>query len=1044
MGFSSIFIRRPIATSLLMAAVALAGAAAALLLPVAPLPRVDFPTITVGAGLPGANPEVMASSVATPLERQFGRIAGLTEMTSSSTLGSTSITLQFDLNRDINAAARDVQAAINAAQSQLPANLPVRPGYRKVNPANAPALLMILTSKLLPLTKVYDAADSVLAQKIAQVPGVGEVFVSGAAQPAVRVDVDPTRLASYGLSLEDVRTFLGSVNVNEPKGMLWDGQDAYTLATNDQLRTAAPYRNLILTYSNGAPVRLSDVASVQDSVLNTKVSGLANNEHAVILFVVQQPGANIVNMVDSIKAILPQLQASISPAIHLDIFSDRTVSIRSSVHDVELTLLITIMLVVLVIFFFLREVRATAIPSVALPLSLLGTFGVMYLLHYSLDNISLMALTISTGFVVDDAIVVIENIARRLENGEPPVLAALRGARQIGFTVLSMSASLVAVFLPLLLMGGIVGRLFREFAVTLSTAVAVSLAVSLTSTPMLCAKFLEPYTEHRHGRVYWFAERVFTRMLTTYEHGLHWVLAHKRFTLLVTFGTVCLTVYLFAISPKGFFPQEDTGRIMGMAMADQDISFQDMATKQRQLLDIVLHDPAVLNAVSFTGSGTGSPVNTGRMFITLKPKDERKIGADAVIARLRPKLARVAGVTLFLQNIQDINVGGHLTGSQYQYTLEDADLQELNEWAPKMLAALRHIPELRDVNSDEQAAGLAAALHINRDAASELGVSPSTIDSTLYDAFGQAEVSTIYTGINQYHVVLEVPPADQQNPSDLHEIYVRSSTGADIPLDQITTFAPSNSPLAVNHQGESAAITLSFNLAQGASLGQAVDDITAAAARLGTPASLHGSFQGTAQAFQTSLKNEPMLITLALVTVYIVLGILYESYIHPITILSTLPSAGVGALLALRLFHMDLTVIALIGMLLLIGIVKKNAIMMIDFALEAERKEGKQPEDAILEASLLRFRPIMMTTMAAMLGALPLAIASGEGSELRRPLGVSIVGGLIVSQMLTLFTTPVVYLYMDRLRLMGSRLGVVRAANRILRIWNRHPAPEQM
>ncbi len=1037
MGFSEIFIRRPVATFLLTAAILIAGFASLHLLPLAPLPRVDFPTITVGAGLPGASPEVMASSVAAPLERQFSHIAGVTQMTSSSTLGATSITLQFDLSRDINGAARDVQAAINAAQSQLPADMPMHPQYRKVNPANAPAVLLVLHSKTIPLTQVYDEADSILAQKIAQVAGVGEVFVSGAAQPAVRVDVNPAALAHYQLSPTDIRAFLTQQNVNMPIGMLWDGQNAYTLSSNDQLYKAAQYRNLVVAYRNGAPITLSQVADVEDSVLNTRIAGLANGQPSVIMFVIQQPGANVVQMVDNIKALLPQFQSSISPAIKLGIWADRSVTIRASVHDVELTLLVTVILVILVIFFFLRSPRATAIPSIALPLSLVGTFSVMYLMGYSLDNFSLMALTIATGFVVDDAIVVIENIDRHLEMGEPPFQAALHGAREIGFTVLSMSLSLVAVFIPLLLMQGIVGRLFREFAVTLSTAIVVSLAVSLTTTPMLCSRFLR-MQKNVHGRLYRFCEHIFDATLRAYERALRWVLRYSFITLLVTLATVVLTAYLYVEIPKGFFPQEDTGRIMGMVKAQQDISFAAMAQKQKQLVHIVMSDPAVATVASFTGSGTGSPTNTGRMFIQLK--DQRKATSDQVIARLRPKLAQVAGVRLLMQSVQDINIGGRLSGAQYQYTLEDSNLTELNHWVPRVEAALRKIPLLRDVNSDQQTTGLKAQLTINKDTAARLGVSTAAIDQTLYAAFGQAQVSTIYTELNQYHVVMEVPAQFQQNPGDLANIYVHSASGAAVPLSELITYTPENAALSVNHQGQFAAVTISFNLAQRAALGDAVNAINKAEAALGPPASLHAGFQGTAQQYQSSNSNELWLIVFALITVYIVLGILYESYIHPVTILSTLPSAGIGALLFLKLFGMELTIIALVGILLLIGIVKKNAIMMIDFALQTERGEGKSPEESIYHAAVMRFRPIMMTTMAAFFGALPLAVGTGAGAELRRPLGVSIMGGLVVSQMLTLFTTPVVYLYMDRLRLWVSHLGVQQAAARILRLPSRPTA----
>ncbi len=1015
MSFSEIFIRRPVATALLSLALLLAGIGGYWLLPVAPLPRVEFPTISVGAGLPGASPEVMASSVAAPLERQFGRIAGLTEMTSSSSLGSTNITLQFALSRNINGAARDVQAAINAATANLPADLPMKPTYREVNPANAPALLLVLSSPTLALPQIYDAADSVLAQKIAQVPDVGEVFVSGAAQPAVRVTVNPARLASYGLSLLQVQAALSAANVNLPKGMLWNGRHSYTISANDQQVRAAQYRGLVVSYRNGSPVLLKDIGTVRDSVLNTEVAGLANGHHAVIVFIVQQPGANIVRMVDRIKALLPSLQAAIPAAIHMRVFSDRSLEIRSSVRDVEWTLLVALVLVVLVIFFFLRNPRATAIPSIALPLSVMGTLAFMYLLGYSLDNLSLMALTISTGFVVDDAIVVIENIDRYLDAGDTPFQAALHGAREIGFTVLSMSTSLIAVFIPVLLMRGIVGRLFREFAVTLSVAILVSLWLSLTTTPMLCAHFLQQEKGRRHNWLYRAAESGFERLRNAYAAALRWVLRHAPLTLAVTIATAILTVYLYIAVPKGFFPQEDTGRVMGMVQAEQDISFHAMARKQKQLVDIVLKNPAVKTVASFTGGGGG--LNIGRMFIQLKPLSQRKISSAAFIAQMRPRLTRIPGVRLFMQPIQDINIGGRLTGSQYQYTLEDDNLTELRQWSPRILAALRKLPMLRDVNTDQQYSGLELRLIVNRSLAARLGVPMQSVDRTLYDAFGQAEVSTIYTGLNQYHVVLTVPRSFRRDPGVLSELYVPANSGTMIPLKELVRAVPSNTALQVNHQGQLPAVTLSFNLARKSSLGAAVTAVTAAEARLHPPPGLKASFAGTAQQFQVSLANEPYLIAAALIAVYLVLGILYESYIHPITILSTLPSAGVGALLALLVFHLQLTVIALIGILLLIGIVKKNAIIMIDFALDAERKKQRSPDEAIYEAAVLRFRPILMTTLAAMFGALPLAVGTGMGSEFRQPLGVTIVGGLLVSQLLTLFTTPVIYLYMDRLRL---------------------------
>ncbi len=1015
MNISGPFIRRPVATSLLAVALLLGGIAGYRLLPVAPIPEVDFPTISVGAGLPGASPETMASAVATPLERQFGRIAGLSEMTSVSSLGSTSVVLQFDLSRDINAAARDVQAAINAARSQLPANLPGNPNYRKANPADAPIMILALTSDRLPLGTLYDAADSILAQRIAQVEGIGQVFVGGSSRPAIRVEANPKVLDNYGIGLEQLRSVLASVNVFRPKGSVAGPQSEWSVGANDQLLKAGQYKPLIVGYQNGAPVRLSDVADVVDSVEDVHTGGTANGQRAILLIIFRQPGANIIQAVDSVTAILPELRASISPAIHLAVTLDRTQTIRASVHDVEITLLISVILVVLVVFAFLRDAWATFIPSVAVPLSLVGTFGVMYLLGYSIDNLSLMALTISTGFVVDDAIVVIENITRYLESGVDAFHAALIGAREIGFTVLSMSTSLIAVFLPILLMQGIVGRLFREFAVSLSTAVLLSLLISLTVTPALCARFLRPENERTHGSLYRIFERGFDGMHWAYRISLKWVLDNQALVLTITALTLALNIYLFVVIPKGFFPQQDMGRIMGMVQASQDISFNALRQKQDQFARIVMNDPGVDAVESFVGGGFGgSSVNTGRMFIALKPLSVRKVTADQIIARLRPKTSHIAGARLYLQAVQDINVGGHGTSAQYQYTLEDQDLKELNHWAPRLMAQLQTLPELRDVGTDQQSHGLQTSLEIDRDTASRLGITPQVIDNTLYDAFGQRQVSTIYTALNQYHVVLEAAPPFQQNPDALKAIFVRSNTGEEVPLSAFAHFEESTATLTVNHLGQFPAVTLSFNLAPGVALGQAVDAIQQVQSQIRMPATLHASFQGTAQAFQVSLANEPLLVLAALAAVYIVLGILYESYIHPITILSTLPSAGVGAILALLLFHMELSVIALVGIILLIGIVKKNAIMMIDFALMAEREEGKPPVDAIYEACLLRFRPIMMTTMAAMLGALPLAISRGMGSEFRRPLGIAIVGGLILSQALTLFTTPVVYLFFDR------------------------------
>jgi len=1028
-SISEPFIRRPVATTLLSCSLLLAGAVAYRFLPVASLPSVEFPVIQVQAVLPGASPETMASSVATPLERQFGRIAGVTEMTSSSLLGATTVVLQFDLNRSIDAAARDVQAAINAARSQLPAGLVNNPTYRKVNPADAPILILALTSDAMPIGRVFDAADSVLAQKLAQVEGIGQVIVGGGAKPAVRVRVDPSLLTQLGIGLEQVRAGLRSVNANAPKGQLTDAATSWTIHATDQLFDADEYRPVIVAWQNGAPVRLGDIASVESSVEDLRTAGLANGKRAVLLVVFRQPGTNIIETVDRVTALMPELRASISPAIDISVVLDRTTTIRASFRDIQLTLLLSIALVVLVVFLFLRKGSATTIPSVAVPLSLLGTFGGMYLLGYSLDNLSLMALTISTGFVVDDAIVVLENITRYIEAGESPMAAALKGSREIGFTVLSMSISLVAVFIPILLMGGIVGRLFREFAVTLTLAIVVSLVVSLSTTPMMCARLLKPIPPGGHGRLYRLSERAFNMLLNAYAATLGWVLRHQRVTLLVMLVTIGLNIYLFAIVPKGFFPQQDSGRIIGSIQASQDISFPAMREKMAEFVNIVLTDPAATAVVAFTG-GNLNTQNTGRMFISLKPLHERKVSADQIIGRLRGKLAHVPGANLFLQSVQDLRIGGRASNAQFQYTLQSTDLTELNTFAPRMLAKLRTLEGLRDVNTDQQNRGLQAALVIDRDTAGRLGIQAQAIDDTLYDAFGQRQVSTIYTALNQYHVVLEVAPEFQQNPEALNAIYVKSSTGAQVPLSAITHFAPSTTPLAVNHQGFFPSVTLSFNLAPGIALSDAVTSIQSAERDVGLPASVRASFQGTAQAFQDSLSNQPILILAALVTVYIVLGVLYESYVHPITILSTLPSAGVGAIIALMLCGMDLNVIALIGIILLIGIVKKNAIMMIDVALDVERREGKAPAAAIYEACLLRFRPIMMTTSAALLGALPLAVGTGTGAELRRPLGITIVGGLLVSQALTLYTTPVVYLYLERLRLHLRRARPVAVPHR--------------
>ena len=1028
MSISAPFIRRPIGTSLLAAALLLSGILAFNFLPVASLPRVDFPVIGVGAGLPGADPQTMASAVATPLERQFGRISGVNQMTSSSQLGSTSITLQFDLNRNIDAAARDVQASINAARSQLPANLPSNPSYRKANPADAPILILALTSDTMTVPQMYDAADSILAQKLAQVDGVGQVFVGGAAQPAVRAEVNPTLLNKLGIGLDTVRTALNAANANRPKGQVSSSTTSYSFTDTDQLFTADQYRPLIVAYHNGSAVRLGDVAEVIDSVSDRRNIGLANGKPGVLIIMFRQPGANIIETVDRVRALMPFLQSSISPAINLSIAMDRTVTVRASVKDIETTLIISVILVILVVFAFLRTVRATIIPSIAVPLSLVGTFGGMYLLGYSLDNLSLMALAISTGFVVDDAIVVLENITRYVEHGMGAVEAAFKGAAEIGFTVISMSVSLVAVFIPLLMMGGIVGRLFREFAVTLSIAIAVSLLVSLTTTPTMCAKFLRPPKDEKRNFFYHASEWFFDRLLANYTRALKWVLAHQLPTFILTILVALLSGYLYYIVPKGFFPQQDTGRIMGGVMAAQDISFQSMSDKMQRYVDIVMKDPAVDSVVGFAGGNTAQ--NQGRFFMMLKPLGQRSscqakhfwqrcpnVTADDVINRLRGKLAVVPGATLILQSAQDLTIGGRFGNAQYQYTLQSANLDDLNNWSPRLLQKLRTLPQLRDQNSDQQDKGLQAKLVIDRDTASRMGITPQTLDNALYDAFGQRQVSTMYRPLNQYHVVMEVAPQFQQTPEALQNIYLHSTSGTAVPLAAFTHYEASNTPLAVNHQGQVPSVTISFNLAPGVSLGEATQAIENAERTIGFPPTIEASFQGTAAAFQDSLSSQRTLILTALLTVYIVLGMLYESYIHPITILSTIPSAGVGALLALLLTHNELNVIGMIGIILLIGLVKKNAIMMIDVALEVERSQGKKPVEAIFDACILRFRPIMMTTMAALLGGLPLALSTGTGSELHRPLGITIVGGLAVSQLLTLFTTPVVYVYLDRLRL---------------------------
>jgi multidrug efflux pump len=1024
MNISSLFIKRRVATTLLTLGMTLAGVIALRFLPVSPLPQVDFPTIQVSANLPGADPETMATSVAAPLERQFGRIAGVTEMTSTSYRGSTAIVLQFDLDRNIDGAARDVQAAINAARSFLPAALPNNPTYRKVNPADAPILILALTSETVSKAQMYDAATSILQQKLSQVEGIGQVFVGGGSLPAVRVELNPAALNKYGIGLDRVRGVLGSTNLNRPKGQLADRVRTWEIKTNDQLYKAEEYRPVIVTFRSGAAVQLSDLGEVRDSVEDLRTAGLVDGKPAVMVVMFRQPGANIIDTVDRVRSTLPQLKAAIPSAVELSVVVDRSPPIRGSLKDVELTLVISGMLVILVVFAFLRNVRAALIPSIAVPVSLISTFGAMYLLDYSLDNLSLMALTIATGFVVDDAIVVLENITRHMEKGESPRQAALLGAREIAFTVLSMSVSLVAVFTPILLMGGMVGRLFREFAMTLSAAIMISLLVSLTTTPMMCAALLRLDKGRLHGSLYRASEWVFTWMQSTYRSTLGWALRHPRFTLSLAVLTLVINIGLFIVVPKGFFPEQDTGRISGVIQAAQDISFQAMQRKLSEVVDIIKSDPGVTSVTGFTGGGGGggATTNTGRMFISLKPFGERKASARDVITRLRQRLAQVPGAPTYLQAVQDLRVGGRASGALYQYTLQGDNLDELNTWAPRMVRQLRELPQLVDVSSDQQDKGLQATLVIDRDTASRLGITTQLIDDALYDAFGQRQVAITYTLLNQYHVVMEVAPRFWQRPETLREIYVHSSTGAEVPLSAFTRYVPTATSLSVNHLAQFPAVTISFNLPPGVALGDAVQAIETTARRMGLPAGVRGRFQGTAEAFEASLANEPLLILAALVAVYIVLGVLYESYIHPITILSTLPSAGVGALLALLLCRTELSIIAVIGIILLIGLVKKNGILMVDFALEVERKEGKSPTEAIYLACLLRFRPIMMTTMAALWGALPLAVGRGVGSELRRPLGIAIVGGLIFSQMLTLYTTPVIYLYLDRFRLWFERV----------------------